>query len=88
MAREFVVQCGSVLMLEREDYDGEEEELIFTTLSVQCRREKNHEDNHSTNAFADGTAASSTEGPVVFRLDWRTNDGIVYTRYPKKGGKG
>ena len=75
---DFIVQCQSVFYVGH--CYGEE-------LELQCRRERGHEGNHSANAYEDGTSVRSSEGPCVFRLDWRSNDGIVYTRYPKREDK-
>ena len=72
-----VVQCQSFLVISH--CYGEE-------LRLQCRRERGHDGNHSSNTFDDGNTVESTEGPVVFRIDWRTNDGVVYQRYPKREG--
>ena len=81
-----VVQCPSRFGFTRESYDDEEERIV-DEISFQCRRERDHEGNHSTNTASDGAIAESSEGPPVFRLDWRTNDGVVLRRWPKKEDK-
>lgn len=75
MTREFVVQCPAWIAFHADN---------DTAISLRCRREKDHEGNHSANAFQDATVAECSDGDPVFRLDWRTNDGVVYQRYPKR----
>ena len=73
-----IVQCQSWLDL----YMDGKHRIQF----IQCRRERHHEGNHSANAFHDDAMLTDTESSnsVVFRLDWRLNDGVVYQRWPKK----